>query len=73
MVVEMIVERTLRIVFEDDSGEEPFTNSFAELEFERLHTMLCKKLKDGSDVEIHVAREKILNITRGGTEVHNAE
>ncbi len=73
MVVEMMVERTLRIVFHDDSGEEPFPATFAELEFERLHTMLCKKLKEGSDVEIHVAQEKILTITRGGKEIHNAE
>lgn len=70
MVVEMMVERTLRIVFTD--GDIACTDP--DDEFERLHTLLNEKLRgDPGSVEINVADEKILIITRGGKEIHNSE
>ncbi len=70
VVVEMIVQRTLRIVFEDGGVDLPDPED----EFVRLHTLLNERLRgDSEGVQINVADEKILTITRGGKEIHNAE
>ena len=69
MIAEITISRTINLSFED--GDVPCQDP--EDEFERLHTLLQKKLKRSGDVRMRVIQEKIIRITRGGKEIHNAE